>query len=102
MAVDANRAIDSVAKLGPGHFLAVLALLMVCGAGYIINEGLNEVHVDLVELRHAVERQGDDAKAARADFKASQERQEQLLIAVCFAAANGMEAERRRCEDATR
>ena len=102
MTVDANRMVDSVAKLGPGHFLAVLALLMVCGAGYIINEGLNEVHVDLVELRHAVDRQAGDAADARADFKASQERQERLLVAVCFAAANGLEAERRRCEDATR
>ena len=95
MAVDANRAIDSVAKLGPGHFLAVLALLMVCGAGYIINEGLNEVHVDLVKLERTIE-------AATERARESARRQEQLLIAVCFAAANGMDAERRRCEDATR
>lgn len=94
MAVDVARTTEAVAKLGPGHFLAVLALLMVCGAGYVIHEGLSRVHVDLVELRHTLETATDRARE-------SDRRQERLLIANCFASANGMDEERRRCEAAT-
>lgn len=102
MNIDVNEGLKTVSKLGPGHFIAVLALAMVCGAGWVVHSGLTDVHVDLVELRHSVERQGDDAEAARSSFAASQARQERLLVAVCYAAANGSEDERRRCEDAAR
>ena len=102
MAVDANRAIDSVAKLGPGHAIAVLVLLMLTGAGYLIHDGLATVHVGLVELRHEVERSTEHADARAEKYSATQDRILRMLTAVCYAASNGDEAARRRCEDAAR
>lgn len=95
MAVDVARTTEAVAKLGPGHFLAVLALLMVCGAGYVIHDGLTRVHVDLVELRHTLETASSRARDA-------DQRHDRLLIATCFASANGDPEAQRYCEEATR
>lgn len=95
MPVDVARTTEAVAKLGPGHALAVLALLMVCGAGFLLQEGLSRVHVDLIELRHTLETASDRAREA-------DQRHDRLLIATCFASANGDAEAQRYCEEATR
>lgn len=102
MALDVNKAVESVARLGPGHFVAVLALAMVCGAGYVVHDGLNQVHVGLVELTHAVEQSTTDANRRAEDYGETQERILGLLTAVCYATANSDDTARRRCEDAAR
>ena len=102
MNLDVNESLKTVSKLGPGHFMAVLALSMVCGAGYIVHDGLNQVHVGLVELRHAVEQSTDHADRRAEAYGETQDRILGLLTAVCYATANSDDTARRRCEDAAR
>ena len=100
--VDVNRAVDSVARLGPGHFIAVLALFMVMLAGYVIHESLGEVETELIELRHELERNTEHADQRGEAFIETQEAMLRLLVATCRAAANGNVADRRACDEAAR
>lgn len=98
--LDANRAIDSVARLGPGHAIAVLVLALLAGAGYVLHASLGAVEAGLLELRHEVSRGVEHADARAASADAKQDRMLRLLAATCFSAANGDGDSRRRCEEA--
>ena len=99
---DVNRAVETVAKLGPGHFVAVLALLMVVGAGWLLRDGLTNVEISVIELRHEVERSTEHADARAEAFRDEQAKQTRMLTALCYAVSNGDPDARRRCEDAAR
>ena len=110
---DVNRAIDSVTKLGPGHAIAVVALLMVCGAGWVIHDTLTDVRVSVVDLGHELEANTDAQNQRFSEYQRTQERwhteimreferSHAALIALCYANANGKPGAREYCDDAAR
>ena len=102
MNIDANRAIDTVAKFGPGHFMACVLLVFLAFGGYIIHEDLAAVSAEVRELANEIEASTDGASDRGAAFRQAQERQQRLLVAVCYGLSNGDPDSRRRCEEAAR
>lgn len=115
MNVDTAKTTEAFGKLSPWQAVLLIALVclgMVAGAGYIVHVGMTRVHVDLIELQHAVERLGDDMKRSneaaeeRSDryfetqtrIIAVLERMVAMQAATCLAQANGSEEDRNRCE----
>ena len=108
MAIDVARTTEAASKLTPlqvGAIIVIVCLAMVCGAGYVVYDGLTRVHVDLIEVKHAVERSNDAADARAAKFTATQDRMAAqidrmagLLAAMCINGSNGSDEARLRCE----
>lgn len=108
MQIDTAKTAEAFGKLTPvqaGVVVILTCLAMVAGAGWIIHTGLNEVHVDLIEVKGAVDRSNTDAKERSDRYFETQERLigvlERLVAlqaATCLSSSNGSTEDRRRCE----
>ena len=53
--MDANRAIDTVTKLGPGHAIAVLVIVILGALGYYLLTGTTVEHDHVLEALHKLD-----------------------------------------------
>ena len=118
--MDNNKALDSLTRLGPGHFLAVITLCLLGAGGYFfvkdfssehnhMTEQLHDIDTHLVELGGIIERNTEHQDNRFDEFQETQtrwhddvmsmfQRLVDASVANCFANANGSRESWDRCE----